>query len=66
MGSFIRRALQVAAMCGIVALGGLVWRQSTENSFIEACVFGMIALAALAVGAGFVEGAGAAGCALSG
>jgi diguanylate cyclase len=45
-------------MCGIVALGGLVWRQSTDNSFIEACVLAMIGLAALALGAGFLEGGG--------
>ena len=37
-------------MCGVVALGGLIWRQSIENSFIEACVFGMIALTVFAVG----------------
>jgi diguanylate cyclase len=45
-------------MCGIVALGGLVWRQSTDNSFIEACVLAMIGLAALALGAGFLESGG--------
>jgi diguanylate cyclase len=55
LGSFIRRALQVVAICGVVALGGLVWRQSIDNSFIEACVFGMIALSVLAVGVGFGE-----------
>jgi diguanylate cyclase len=60
VGLFIRRALQIIGMCGIVALGGLVWRQSTENSFIEACVFGMIGLAALAIGAGIGEGGGGA------
>jgi diguanylate cyclase len=58
VGLFFRRALQVIGMCGIVALGGLVWRQSIDNSFIEACVFGMIGLAAIALGAGFLEGAG--------
>jgi len=42
-------------MCGVVALGGLIWRQSIENSFIEACVFGMIALTVFAVGAGFAD-----------
>ena len=42
-------------MCAVVALGGLVWRQSTENSFIEACVFGMIAFSVFAVGAGFAD-----------
>jgi len=40
-------------MCGVVALGGLIWRQSTDNSFIEACVFGMIAFSVFAVAAGF-------------
>jgi len=42
-------------MCGIVVLGGLVWRESIDNSYIEACVFGMIALGALAVGVGFID-----------
>ncbi len=55
LGYFIRVALQLIAMCGVVALGGLVWRQSTENSFIEACVFGMIAFSVFAVGAGFAD-----------
>jgi diguanylate cyclase (GGDEF)-like protein len=55
LGHFIRVALQLLAMCGVVALGGLIWRQSIENSFIEACVFGMIALTVFAVGAGFAD-----------
>jgi diguanylate cyclase len=55
LGHFIRVALQIVAICGVVALGGFVWRQSTENSFIEACVFGMIALSVFAVGAGFAD-----------
>ena len=53
--SFIARALQIVAICGVVAFGGLIWRQSIENSFIEACVFGMIALSVFAVGAGFAD-----------
>ncbi len=48
-------------MCGVVALGGLIWRQSTENSFIEACVFGMIAFSVFAVGAGFADAKAAGG-----
>ncbi|THD44798.1 MAG: diguanylate cyclase [Bradyrhizobium sp.] len=56
MWLFIRRALQVIGLCGVVALGGLVWRQSIDNSFIEACVFGMMALTAIAVVAGFGDG----------
>ena len=59
LGSFIARALQIVAICGVVALGGLIWRQSIENSFIEACVFGMIALSVFAVGAGFADAKGA-------
>ena len=55
LGYFIEVALQLVAMCAVVALGGLVWRQSTENSFIEACVFGMIAFSVFAVGAGFAD-----------
>ena len=42
-------------MCAVVVLGGLIWRQSIENSFIEACVFGMIAFSVAAVGAGFAD-----------
>jgi diguanylate cyclase len=37
-------------MAGIVVLGALIWRQSTENSFIEACVFGLIALGVAGIG----------------
>ena len=59
MAAFITRALQFLATCGVVALGGLVWRQSTENSFIEACVLGMIALSVFAVAAGFANARGA-------
>ena len=55
LASFIARALQIVAICGVVALGGLIWRQSIENSFIEASVFGMIALSVFAVGAGFAD-----------
>ena len=50
MGSFIKRTLQFGAMAGIVVLGALIWRQSTDNSFIEACVFGLIALGVIGVG----------------
>ena len=42
-------------MCGVVLLGGLIWRQSIDNSYIEACVFGMIAFSVFAVGAGFAD-----------
>jgi diguanylate cyclase len=55
LGYFIRVALQLAAMCGVVLLGGLIWRQSIDNSYIEACVFGMIAFSVFAVGAGFAD-----------
>ncbi len=50
VGSAFKRALQVATMIGIVVLGALIWRQSTENSFVEACVFGLIALGVIGVG----------------
>jgi diguanylate cyclase len=55
LGHFIRVALQLLAMCGVVVLGGLIWRQSIDNSYIEACVFGMIAFCVFAVGAGFTD-----------
>jgi diguanylate cyclase len=42
-------------MCGVVLLGGLIWRQSIDNSYIEACVFGIIAFSVFAVGAGFAD-----------
>ena len=61
LGHFIRVALQLLAICGVVVLGGLVWRQSFENSFIEACVFGMIAFSVFAVGAGFADAKAAGG-----
>jgi diguanylate cyclase len=48
-------------MCGVVVLGGLIWRQSIENSYIEACVFGMIALTVFAVGASLADAKVAAG-----
>jgi diguanylate cyclase len=37
-------------MFGIVVLGAVIWRQSTENSFVEACIFGLIAFGVLGVG----------------
>jgi diguanylate cyclase len=48
-------------MCGVIALGGLIWRQSTDNSAIEACVFGMIALSVFSVGVGFADARAAGG-----
>ncbi len=50
VGPYQRRSLQLATMAGIVVLGALIWRQSTENSFIEACVFGLIALGVAGIG----------------
>ena len=50
VGSYFKRGLQFATMFGIVMLGALIWRQSTENSFVEACVFGLIALGVMGVG----------------
>jgi len=50
VGSLFKRALQFGAMFGIVALGALIWRQSTDNSIVEACVFGLIALGVIGVG----------------
>ena len=65
MGTLIRRALQLVAICGIVGLGGLIWRQSTDNSFIEACVFGMIAFSVFGVAAGFGDHRSASAAALA-
>ena len=44
MGSYLKRTLQFGALGGVVVLGALIWRESAENSFVEACVFGLIAL----------------------
>ncbi len=59
--------MQLLAICGAVGLGGLIWRQSTDNSFIEACVFGMIAFCVFGVAAGLGEfkSAGASAVALA-
>jgi diguanylate cyclase len=65
LGHFIRVALQLLAMCGVVVLGGLIWRQSIDNSYIEACVFGMIAFSVFAVGAGFTDVRAAGGRAMA-
>jgi diguanylate cyclase len=56
VGSYFKRGLQLATMFGIVVLGALIWRQSTENSFVEACVFGLIALGVLGVGISELKG----------
>lgn len=58
VGSYLKRGLQLATMGGIVVLGALIWRQSTENSFIEACVFGLMALGVVGVGLSEFKGAG--------
>ena len=50
MALYFKRVLQTGTMFGIVVLGALIWRQSTENSFVEACVFGLIALGVIGVG----------------
>jgi diguanylate cyclase len=50
VGAYIKRAVQIVTMFGIVVLGALIWRQSTENSWIEACIFGLIAFGVLGVG----------------
>jgi diguanylate cyclase len=50
VGLDFKRALQLGTMCGIVVLGALIWRQSTENPFVQACVFGLIALGVAGVG----------------
>ena len=52
MGPYVTRALRWSAMGGIVVLGALIWREAEENSFIEACVFGLIALGVAGVGLG--------------
>jgi len=46
---YFKRALQLGTMFGIVVLGALIWRQSTENSFVGGCVFGLIALGLIGV-----------------
>jgi diguanylate cyclase len=56
VGLHFKRALQLGTMCGIVVLGALIWRQSTENAFIQACVFGLIALGVAGVGLSEIRG----------
>ncbi len=60
MGSYVKRTLQITTMVGIVILGALIWRQSTENSSVEACVFGLIALGVLGVGISEMNNSGVA------
>ncbi len=50
VGRNLKRSLQLATMAGVVVLGALVWRQSTDNVFIEACVMGLIALGVTGIG----------------
>ncbi|MBV8474079.1 MAG: GGDEF domain-containing protein [Hyphomicrobiales bacterium] len=50
MGQFLKRAFQLATMAGVVILGALVWRQSGENVFIEACVMGLMVLGVAGIG----------------
>jgi diguanylate cyclase len=45
-----KRAFRIGAIFGIVVLGAMIWRQSIDNSFVEACVFGLIALGVIGVG----------------
>ncbi len=55
MGSYFKRTLQLGTMFGFIVLCGLIWRQSTENSFVEACVYGLIALGVASVGIGEIK-----------
>lgn len=57
VGSYLKRALQLATIGGIVVLGAIIWRQSAENSFVEACVFGLIALGVAGIGLSEFRGA---------
>jgi diguanylate cyclase len=50
VASYFRRAFQLGTMFGIAILGVLIWKESTGNSFVEACVFGLIALVVVGVG----------------
>ena len=50
MGAYLKRAIQFGTVGGVVVLGALIWRQSTENFFVEACVFSLIALCVAGVG----------------
>jgi len=47
VGFIVKRALQAAAMLGVVVLAALIWRRSVDDSFVQACVFGVIALGVL-------------------
>ena len=50
VGSYLKRTLQFGTLGGVVVLGALIWRESAANSFIEACVFSLIALCVAGVG----------------
>src|ERR1700751_2134041 len=58
VGLDFKRALQLGTMWGIVILGALIWRQSAENTFVQACVFGLIALGVAGVGLSEFRGGG--------
>ena len=60
MGLYVKRALQLAAIVGVVVLGALIWRESEDNSFVQACVFGVIAFGVLGVGVGEIGNSGVA------
>jgi diguanylate cyclase len=60
VGTLFKRALQFGTMFGIVVLGALIWRQSAGNSFVEACVFGLIALGVVGVGVSEIKDRAAA------
>ena len=49
VGFIMKRALQAAAMLGIVILGALIWRRSLDDSFVQASVFGVIALGVVGI-----------------
>ena len=60
VGFIVKRALQAAAMLGIVVLAGLIWRRSLDDSFVQACVFGVIALGVLGLSLSEFGGSSAA------
>jgi diguanylate cyclase len=50
MGSHFRRALQVAALLGIIALGAIIRNEAAGDAIVGACVLGLFALGVISFG----------------
>jgi len=50
MGSHFRRALQIAALLGIIVLGAIIRNEAAGNAIVGACVLGLMALGVIGFG----------------